>query len=332
MVSIGNAKARSACLGALALAPVLFAVLLGLVHRTEGVPNALGNDPARGSRDAAQLAQAIATWEALWSEIEAHGSRALRPAQSEPGQRPAGDTVFMRYRNLWGAIDPQVRIAFQLAAASSDPERKLALIAPFAQHAEPLIRLRAYLEQARIARRQGDLAGAERAAQATLAVAGVPERLKADAWLILADCAWQRGQGDTSESALDRAIAADPGFWDARRLRLELLARRLEGETQHSAACLERTRRLIEDLGALPTLAEDQTQFRDLADRLARTGPPKTLALVLAVGLGYRWAGDNTRAQATLALGEQVSGRLPARCEALIRSRIDRLLAQDGAP
>ncbi|MCX7865182.1 MAG: peptide-methionine (S)-S-oxide reductase MsrA, partial [Novosphingobium sp.] len=47
-----------------------------------------------------------------------------------------------------------------------------------------------------------------------------------------------------AEAAIDQAIAADPGFWDARRLRLEILARRLEGEANDSAGCLNRTRRM----------------------------------------------------------------------------------------
>ncbi len=322
---IGKGPARIPCLAALALVPVLLGVVLGLMEQDAGT-----QDRARGGFRTAltdySADQALAAWEALWSRIDSQGSAALRPAQIEPGQRPAGDTVFMRYPNLWTEIDPQARTAFQLAAASSDPERKLALLAPLTHHPEPRIRLRVYLEQGRIARRREDCLAAAGSARRALAIDGIPERLKADAWLILADCAWRQGHWDESEAALDQAIAADPGFWDARRLRLELLARRLEEGSSPTAVCLDRTRRLIEDLGALPALAEDRTQFRDLADRLARAGTTRTSALALVMGLGYLWAGDQGRAQATLALAEQLQGHLPTRCESEIRARIAYLL------
>ena len=210
--------------------------------------------------------------------------------------------------------------------------RKLALIEPLTQAEEPLIRFRAHLERARLQRRLQDFESARIAARAALAVPELPERLRSDAWFILADSAWEQDRLDEAETALNAAIADDPGFWDARRLRLEVLARRLAEPRQRGAVCLDRTRRMIEDLGALPALAEDQTQFRDLADRFARQGTPSHVALALIAGLGYRWSGDTERARVTLANAERLRGRLPDGCERLILKRISGLLGPALAP
>lgn len=319
MASTGSPPRALQRLTAPALSMVLGGVLWGLIQ----VPD---RSETGGLGDSAEAHQAIAAWEALWSELAEQGVDALNPVTRDASRRAAGDTVFMRYRNLWGRIDDSARLAFQLAAISGDPERKLALIAPLTQAEDPLIRVRASIELARLQRRRHDFESARAAARAALAVPDLPERLRADAWFILGDIAWQQDRLDEAETALNAAIEDDPGFWDARRLRLEVLARRLAEPRQRGAVCLDRTRRLIEDLGALPALAEDQTQFRDLADRFARQGTPTHVALALITGLGYRWSGDGERARVTLESAEEVRGRLPAGCERLILERVAGLL------
>lgn len=284
--------------------------------------------PAAGMRtDSSEAHAAIDAWETMWTQLDAHGVDALRPEMSDPSLRAAGDTVFMRYRNLWGPLEDAERLAFQLAALSGNPERKRALIAPLTRAEAPLIRLRAHLELARLARRGGDFAAARAEASAALAVAEVAERVRADAWFILAESAWEQGRLDEAETALTAAIAADPGFWDARRLRLEVLARQLTRPRQRDAQCLDQTRRMIEDLGALPALAEDQTQFRDLADRFASENAPAHVALALIAGLGYRWSGAERRALELLSRPERWRGRLPEGCERLILERIAALVS-----
>ncbi|MGQ9660677.1 MAG: hypothetical protein ACUVT0_11525 [Thermochromatium sp.] len=313
-------------LATLGLLMVLVGVLWGVMRAPDGPSktDSLG--------DSVEAHRAIHAWEALWSDLAEHGVAALNPAPSDPSRRAAGDTVFMRYRNLWGRIDDEARLAFQLAALSSDPARKLALIEPWTQSAEPLIRFRAHLEHARLQRRRQDFAAAQIAAQAALAVPDLPERLRADAWFILGDSAWERHRLAEAETALDAAIAADPGFWDARRLRIEVLTRRLAESPQSAAVCLDRTRRLIQDLGALPALAEDQTQFRDLADRFALQGAPTNVALALIAALGYQWAGDTDRARAMSERAASLRGRLPAGCERLILKRITGLQDSEHRP
>lgn len=302
-------------LAALALALVLGSVLWGLARAP--------TPPAAGSPDAvAATRDAIGAWEALWADVEARGVDALSPEKTDPSRRAAGDTAFMRYRNLWGPIDTPTRLAFQLAAISGEPARKRMLIEPLTQTETPLIRFRAHLELARLARRGGDFAKALASVHAALAEPDVPTRIRADAWFILGESALEQGRLQEAESALTTAIAADPGFWDARRLRLEVLAHLLARPRQSDAQCLDHTRRMIEDLGALPTLAEDQTQFRDLADRFAREDTPRQVAFVLIAGLGYHWSGAHEISQNVLKSAEHWRGRLPAGCERLILERI----------
>ncbi|NCA72703.1 MAG: tetratricopeptide repeat protein, partial [Sphingobacteriia bacterium] len=266
---------------------------------------------------------AIGAWEALWADVEARGVDALSPEMTDPSRRAAGDTAFMRYRNLWGPIDAPARMAFQLAALSGEPARKRALIEPLTQAEAPLIRFRAHLELARLARRGGDFASARSSVHAALAEPEVPTRVRADAWFILGESALEQDRLKEAESALTTAIAADPGFWDARRLRLEVLSQLLARPRQSVAQCLDHTRRMIEDLGALPTLAEDQTQFRDLADRFAREDAPHQVALVLIAGLGYRWSGAHQRSRLVFQSAKHWRGRLPDGCERLILERIE---------
>ena len=316
-------------LTSLALALVLSGVLWGIAQ----APPAADSGELGGSV-AAQ--QALAAWEALWSDLDAHGGAALNLVPPNTARRAAGDTVFMRYPNLWGQIDDAERLAFQLAAISSDPAQKRAWLEPVTHSPTPLIRFRAQLERARLQRRQRDLAAASATARAALAVPEVPEQIRADAWFLLADSAWEQGQRDAAETALNAAIAADPGFWEARRVRLDVLARRLTEPRQHAAACLDRTRRMIEDLGALPALAEDQTQFRDLADRFAQSAGSSSLALTLITALGYHWSGDVERARRTLEQAAPKRGALPIGCEQLIVERIadwrTRLAMPDTTP
>lgn len=314
MAAIGSGRLFQR-LVALALAFVLALAVWGLMFGPEGADRG-------GLGDASAARQALGDWEALWSDLAERGEAALRPEVADPSLRAAGDTVFMRYRNLWGRIDGSERLAFQLSALSGDPAHKLSLIEPLTRAEDPRIRFRAHLEQARLQRRLHEFAAARAAAAAALAVPDLPERVRADAWFILADIAWEEARLDEAETAATAAIAADPGFWDARRLRLAVLARQLARPRQAAHACLDRTRLMIQDLGALPALAQDQTQFRDLADRLALQGAPPNVALTLIAGLGYLWAGDIRGAESVLAGAERVGGRLPAVCERLILERI----------
>ncbi len=298
-----------------AVTAVLLAALLPVCLR--GLTARL-SDTRSGEVGEDREATALAQWQALWSDLAERGEAALQPESLETSLRAAGDTAFMRYRNLWGRVDESARRAFQMAALSGDPQRKLALLQPFGTAADARTRFRALLEIARVQLRLRALDPAREAARGALAVVGVPERIQADAHFVLGYIAWESGSLDQAESALTRAVAADPGFWDARQLRLLVLGRQLGQPRQSAADCLDRTRSMILDLGAMPALAQDRTQFRDIADRFAVQGVPANPAFALLSGLGYRWSGDLERARAALASAEIPRGQLPPACEALI--------------
>ncbi|MBK1648338.1 hypothetical protein [Rhabdochromatium marinum] len=276
------------------------------------------------STASAQLSQdtglqpALAQWQALWSQLANEGHGALAPRIEDPSLRAAGDTGFMRYRNLWEQVPAAAQRQFQLAALANSPERKVRLLQSLMESEEPLLRFRARLERARIALRQEDEVTAAAFARAALQVPDLPAPARADATFILGYAAAQAGALQEAEAQLGRAIGEDPGFWDARQLYLRVLGALLAQPNSTASRCLERTRELIEQLGALPALAQDRSQFRDIADHFARQAQADSPAVALMTGLGYLWAGDPEQARAQLTQAAHAHGQGPALCEARI--------------
>ncbi|MEY6432283.1 hypothetical protein ABC977_07645 [Thioalkalicoccus limnaeus] len=317
LVEVGGAdrRRRLSGLAALALAALVPWVLWGLLSAPVN-NDCDGACAADGDREAA-----LAAWQHFWSDLAERGETALHPAAADPSLRAAGDTAFMRYRNLWGSIDRDAREAFQNAALSSDPDAKVRLLHPWTMAADKHVRFRARLEIARIHLRRRDLAAAEAMAREALAVADLVPAIVADAYFVLGAVAFEARDLDRAEEALARAVAADPGFWDARQMHLAVLAEQLGQPRQGTAPCLNRTREMIEHLGALPALAEDRTQYRDLADRFALASPVDNPALALLAGLGYLWSGDLGRARDALTRAEGARGPLPGPCADQIRDQ-----------
>lgn len=301
-----------ALLGLLGLADVL---LWAARHAPEPV-EASGT----GEASAAEQAAAQARWEALWQTLAEQGVTALAPGVADASLQPAGDTAFMRYRQNWREVDAALQRRLQLVALANDPARKLELLAPLLTADVARLRYRALLEQARIHLRSRDLPAARLAAQAALAVSDIPPLWQADAYFMLGFTALEAQDLEQAATALAAAVARDPGFWDARQTDLLVLTRLLEQPNQSSAACLDRTRRVIEHLGALPALAQNRAQFRDIADRLGEIGG-RNPALKLAAGLGRLWAGDTVQAAEWLHEAATIPGALPAACADLIRAR-----------
>lgn len=308
------ARRMLAALGALLLLALLMPRLVSLTMGTAAVSE--GREPARE----AELQPALAHWQALWSRLATEGVTALEPDIADPSLRAAGDTAFMRYRNLWDQVPATARRDFQLAALANDPEHKQRLLKPWRDAEIPLIRFRAWLEQARIALRQQDPGAAAAAARTALEIPALPAPVRADAAFILGYLALQAGALDQAEAQLARAIRDDPGFWDARQLHLRVLGALLAQSDSRPARCLNHTRALIEQLGALPALAQDRTQFRDIADQFARQTHGAHPALALMTGLGYLWAGETERARGQLTLAAQ--GHEPGPGPPMCRQRI----------
>jgi tetratricopeptide (TPR) repeat protein len=276
--------------------------------------------------DGQAQAQALAQWQALWTDIAEHGEAALQPEQTDVSLRAAGDTVFMRYRNRWKNVDPAARRTFQMAALANDPQQKLALLEPLTTVDAPMIRARALLEVARVHLRRRALDLATMTAQQVLAIPGLTAQVTADAYFILGYAALEAHDLDRAEAALAQAVERDPGFWDARQTQLLVLNRQLNQPRQSVAACLNRSRLMIQNLGALPALAQDRTQFRDIADRFAAQAAIANPAFRLLSGLGYLWVGDHDRAQKALAEARKPQGQLPRQCETLIAAQAAALL------
>lgn len=303
------------------LAAVLALTLVGLAHPPD--PDSASAEGATGEQETA-----LAQWEALWADIDRRGEAALQPERSDSSLRSAGDTVFMRYRNLWRDVDETTRRAFQMAALTNDPDAKIARLQPLATAGPAPIRSRALAEIARIRLRQWALDDARANARQALAIPGLEPRFMADAYFILGYAALEARDLDGAETALAEAVARDPGFWDARQTQLLVLSRQLGQPRQATAACINRTRLMIENLSALPTLAQDRTQFRDIADRFAAQSARANPAFSLLSGLGYLWAGDRDKARAALAETGKARGALPRRCEALLVAKAEELLAR----
>ncbi len=311
--------AVAALLLALLLIPSLWGWLAGSARLERG------GDHGEAGRE---QETALARWEALWSELETRGEAALQPELTDRSLRSAGDTAFMRYRNQWREVTDPARQAFQMAALSNDPQQKIALLQPFAVNADPRTRFRALLEIARVHLRLRALDAARTSAREALAIPDLPPPIRADAHFVLGYAALEAQDLDGAEAALAQAVAGDPGFWDARQMQLLVLGRQIGQPRQSVAACLNRTRLMIENLGALPALAQDRTQFRDIADRFAVQEAAVNPALALLSGLGYRWAGDRERAHAALANIDATRGLLPPACAARVIAKAEEWLAE----
>lgn len=303
------------------LAAVLALTLIGLARPPAS--DQAGAEGATGEQETA-----LAQWEALWADIDRRGEAALQPERVDSSLRSAGDTIFMRYRNLWRDVDEPTRRAFQMAALANDPNAKIAWLQPLAASDPAPVRVRALVEIARIRLRQRALDEARASARQALAIPGLEPRFMADAYFVLGYAALEARDLDSAETALAEAVARDPGFWDARQTQLLVLSRQLGQPRQATAACINRTRLMIENLGALPTLAQDRTQFRDIADRFAAQSARANPAFSLLSGLGYLWAGDRDKARAALTETGKTRGVLPHPCETLLIAKAEELLAR----
>ena len=282
---------------------------------------------AEGGADAGALAGAVADWRKLWTAVASSGEEALRPGVDEPRLRAAGDTLLMRYPGLVGDLAPAARHRFQLSALSNDPALKLELLTPLRDHADPRVRHRAWLESARVRLRERRPAEAAEALDAALSQP-VPPRWQADTRLMQAVVALAADDRPRAAVLLDSAIELDPGFWDARQLRLRVRSELLAAADLRADACLRHSRRLLEDLGALPALAQSHEQFRMLADRFASLGERGHPAFGLLAGLAYHWVGDDPAARRALQAGFADSRRLPAACAAELGRSGRELLAR----
>lgn len=293
---------------------LLLLLSLGLTPRSSETPQA------------SALAAAQQSWRQLMATVMAEGEQALHPGEAGAELRAAGDTLGMRYPGLWQSLEQPLRHQFQLVALSNDPDTKRQLLAPLQSHEDPQVRHRAWLEVARLGLRQADYAAVAMALDQALQQP-VPERWQADTHLMRALLHLEARQRDAAGRELDQAVTLDGGYWDARQLRLRVYSEALSVPGQTASECLRRSQRLLEDLGALPALADSHDQFRLLADRFAALGEQGHLAFGLLAGLAYQWVGDVSAARRMLDAALSTRTRLPAACVAELSQSARQVLA-----
>lgn len=267
-------------------------------------------------------------WKQLWVRLEEEGLKALDPtSQVDKSLRAAGDTCGMRYRDFFKELTEAQRYRFKVAAFSNTPQTKLALLQTLTEDGHDLVRFRAYLEIARIHIRQQHWPIALQALAKAEGLA-VPSACQSDRNFLRGYVAFQQGRLDQAEQHLREATALDPGFWNARQLLLSILSRQLQGASQDNRQCLNRTRLLVENLGALPQLAQDSKQFRVIAEQVSAISAKTNSAISLIRGLGYLWGGDTQQAITVFQAGIADTGQLPQHCESLVQQRLSIELAK----
>ena len=307
----------AAWLGGLAL----FLALMG-THRPHVIcaPDAAAAVPMAQTEDPAEVQAAIEAWEHMWEELTTEGVGVLAPDIHVAGARYAGDTCGMRYRRLYRGVDVEARERLVIAAFANDPETKRRLLRPLLESPDARIRARAAVELARVALRRGDLDAAKAALHRSAGL-DLPPACEADRHYLEGRIAARRGDTTAALSQFAAASARDPGYWNAYRDRLPMLVRVLNEPGQGTAACLRHARSLIEVLGLLPQLADDSRQFAKLALSLEQLGAHSS-ATLLASGVAWLWAGQETHGRRVLSRALDAPELLPAVCERAMRMRI----------
>ena len=300
------------------------ALLLGLMgtHRPETIcaQGTATAAPAVQGENPAEIQAALEAWESMWDELKAEGVGALAPNVRVAGARYAGDTCGMRYRRLYRGVDVEAREHLVVAAFANDPETKRRLLRPLLDSSDARIRARAAVELARVALRRGDLDAAAAALRQSTGLE-LPPACEADRHYLEGRIAVHRGDTAAALASFASATARDPGYWNAYHDRLPLLVSVLHEPNQGVAACLRHARSLIEMLGLLPQLADDTRQFAKLALSLERLGAHSS-ATMLASGVAWLWAGQETHGRHVLSQALDAPELLPAACERAMRARI----------
>ena len=275
------------------------------------------------------VADARVAWNQFWEKAD---EGRLDQVQTVGGARmsqvvSAGDTVWMRYPRLWPELAASQQRQFIQVSLTDDLERRTALLLPLTTDSVPAVAYRARLEMARSAWRSGDLAATVRTARDALAVEGLAEPLRADAFLLLAMVAYRQSRLVEAEALLREAISRDGAFRDAHWLLLSVVASRLDESGKDAALCLDRAHRLLSTLMQLPRLAADTAQFLDLAANLEKGVGGRSAAGLLAAGAAWQWGGRPDRAGPALLRAKEFAQRLPSDCGEPILERARALMS-----
>lgn len=275
------------------------------------------------------VADAKAAWNEFWEKVDEGRPDQIKTVGGSPLSQvvSSGDTVWMRYPRLWPESASSQQRQFIRVALTDDLERRHALLLPLSTDSVPAVSYRARLEMARSAWRTGDVAATVRTARDALAVEGLAEPLRSDAFLLLAMAAHRQSRFVEAEALLREAISRDGAFRDAHWLLLSVVASRLDDSGRDAALCLDRAHRLLSTLMQLPRLAADTAQFLDLAADLEKGVSGKSAAGLLAAGAAWQWGGRPDRSGPALARAQDLARMLPSGCSEPILERARALAA-----
>ena len=291
--------------------PRVGAALLAIALMTAALAE-LPADPVRHPPEAVQLLrQALA-------EVESGEARtAAEAVADEDGLVAGGRPCLMRHKRMALGVDRSFRHRFASATFATDPEIKAALLDALAEEApKGMARWRAHLAGAELAIRRGqpqdaavllDLAAKEEA----------PAFCRADEEYLRAATLTAPVQ---AAEALDRAVAADPGFWDAQE-QLALVAAR--GTGAGTVACDADASRTIRATLQLGSLAQADVQFQRL--ERAVVGLPRNGRRALLHGMILH---ETSRADAAAEVwlrGLELLGT--SSCDAVLRTALEGMLA-----
>lgn len=257
-------------------------------------------------------------------------------AQGVPNQVLAsGDTCGMRYKGLYGRVDPQLDLRFTMAVVVQDPDRRLHLLEDLLARGgelSPIVQLRLDVERVRTLLRAGRIADAEAllAGMPRRPAEGIPSPCVSDVNFYAGMVASLRGHHGEALTAFARAVSQDPFSFQARVAYLEALYLRQLHEFRSNSECAAAVADFVEGLHRLRPLLEDPRQLLDFADSLARAGSPRTKPTRLAIAYAYLWSGRSELASRHASEGLALASALPRVCSRLLDEEFGRIVSQVG--
>lgn len=234
---------------------------------------------------------------------------------------PMGTPCLMRRPRLAEGVDRSWRHVFAAATLTADPVRRAEILADLATKApNELTGWRMDIAQAEAALRIGDQPGAE-VHLARAATRDVPESCRADVDYYTA------ASQDTPQAKvllLVRAVAADPGFWDAQE---DLAVLSMIGTGNDPASCEADAVRTLETVVQLAALARRDTQFQRLNRALEAL--PINGRTALMRGMILRQTGEAEAAIDAYTAGLGALGS--SACDATLRSALEGMISATEA-
>jgi len=243
-----------------------------------------------------------------------------------------GDTIFMRYPDLFPAMDDAARRRFVAAEIARSPDVAISLLHPLTSEDQPrLVRYRAILEILLRQLRSGRHLAADHLSLLQRARGLVPEDLTPDPSADLdfvegVFCLREGGDPETCIDHLDRALSGDSAFLAARQIRIriaDVLLRRLSSFGRR-ATCERLLARLFLDLDLIVRGVPSGSARVAIGNNLDGAARSGNVALYFGAAIAFSEAGAQGKAR--LALADAATGIGKARgCAGTLKPYLERL-------